>query len=208
MSAKTKQNKNKNKVKTQAELAFEEAQQAFDRAKLGLNIAKTILKTSAAFEKANPAQRRVMIAEDALQQLKIGKFVATPGTYVNACDLADEAGITDDVQLNTLLHNPTLKSSCDVCARGALLLSAVRYRNDCTIDDCGTTSEDSHVREFGTEQYGIEEAFEEYDSENTNGEGWADKFLSKKERGNATTRLELILKNIIRNKGTFKANQR
>lgn len=208
MSAKTKQNKNK--VKTQAELAFEEAQQAFDRARLGLSIAKTILKTNAAFEKANPAQRRVIIAEDALQQLKIGKFIATPGTYVNACELADEAELKGEVQLNTLLHNPTLKSSCDVCARGALLLSAVRHRNDCTIDDGGTTSEDSWVREFSEQQEVIEAAFEdyEYDGDNENGNLWCNKFLSKKERDNATTRLELILKNIIRNKGTFKANQR
>lgn len=194
---KTKQNK----PKTKAEKDFEQAKQAFE-------IAKSIYKANTAYDKASEAQRRVMIAEDALKQLKIGRFVATPGTYVSACDLAYEAGLTHKVQLNTLLHDPTLKSSCDVCARGALLLSAVRYRNDCTIAEDGYTSEDSFVREFAEQQCRIENAFEEYDSEDTDGEGWADKFLSKKERGNATTRLELILKNIIRNKGTFKASQR
>lgn len=209
MSKTTKRNKNK----TQAEIALEDAQQALEGAKLGLSIAKTILQTSVEYEKATAAQRRVMIAKDALAQLKIGKYVATPGTYVDAMDLAEEAKLKDEVQLNTLLHNPALTSSCNVCARGALLLSAVRHRNDCTIDSYGSTSEDTYVEEFADQQEEIEAAFEDYsyrDREDGEEEGnvWCEKFLTKKERGDETKRLELILKNIIRNKGTFKANQR
>lgn len=198
---KTKQNKTIKTRKTQTQLNYEKAKQDFA-------IATSIYKANTVYDKASEAQRRVMIAEDALKQLKLGRFVATPGTYVDASDLALESRLECSVQLNTLLHNPTLKSSCNVCARGALLLSAVKFRNDCTIEEDGITSEDSNVREFAGQQGVIESAFEQYDSEESNGNGWADKFLTKKERIDADTRLELILKNIIRNKGTFNRNQR
>lgn len=197
MPTKTKRN---TKPKTKAELDYEQAKQTFA-------IATSIYKANTAYDKATEAQRRVMIAEDALQQLKIGKYCATPGTYVNATDLANEAELEHDVQLNTLLHNPALTSSCDVCARGALLLSAVKFRNDCTIEAGGLTSEDSFVREFNDQQNLIEHAFEDEPYKYAD-QTWAEEFLTKKERDDETKRLELILKNIIRNKGTFKANQR
>lgn len=197
MKAKTRQNK----TKTQAKLNYEKAKQDFA-------IATSIYEANTAYDKASAAKRRVMIAEDALKQLKMGKYVATPGTYVRTNGLADEAKLEHEVQLNTLLHNPALKSSCNVCARGALLLSAVRFRNDCTIDSGGGTSEDSHVKEFNDQQFKIETAFEEYEEVGGEGNDWSDTFLNKKERNDPDKRLELILKNIIRNKGTFKANQR
>lgn len=205
MPNKTKTKRN-NKPNTKAERDYEQAKQAF-------TIATSIYKANTSYDKASPAQRRVMIAKDALQQLKIGKYCATPGTYLNACDLADEAELNGEVQLNTLLHNPNLQSSCDVCARGALLLSAVRFRNECVIASDGGTSEDSFVKEFADQQEIIEEAFEGYseyvlDKEDQKYGHWADKFLNEKERNDPTKRLELIFKNIIRNKGTFKPNQR
>lgn len=203
MSAKTKTKRNKT-IKTKTELDFE-------RAKQGFAIATTIYKANSAYDKASAAQRRVMIAEDALKQLKIGRFVATPGTYVNAYRLAHEAKLDDrdNVQLNTLLHNPALKSSCNVCARGALFLSAVRFRNDCTINGSGDTSESSFVKEFADQQGRIEEAFEECDGEDyTYENGWADRFLHVNERNDPDKRLALILKNIIRNKGAFKPTER
>lgn len=198
---KAKQTK-RNKPKTKAEQDYEQAKQAFA-------IAASIYKANTAYDKASPAQRRVMIAEDALQQLKMGKYCATPGKYLDACGLADEASLNHEVQLNTLLHNPALKSSCDVCARGALLLSAVRFRNDCIIYTHGGTSEDSWVKEFSDQQEVIEAAFEDYDMRDSDdGNPWCEKFLTEKEREDPDKRLELILKNIIRNKGTFKSNQR
>lgn len=201
MPTKTKRN---TKPKTKAELDYEQAKKTFA-------IATSIYKANTSYDKATPAQRRVMIAEDALEQLKIGRFVATPGTYVNACALANEAKLQGEVQLNTLLHNPAMKSSCNVCARGALLLSAVRFRNDCIIGSGGYTSDDSFVKEFEDQQEEIETAFEEYtswDLDKEDQEYWADKFLTKKERNDPEKRLELIFQNIIRNKGTFKENQR
>lgn len=207
MPVKTK--RSKIKAKTKAELNMVEAEQAFAKARQDFAIAKSIFKANTAYDKASEAQRRVMIAEDALHQLKVRRFVATPGTYVDATDLAEEAKLKDDIQLNTLLHNPALKSPCDVCARGALLLSAVKFRNDVTIDPEGGTSEESFVREFqdNDQLYIIEHAFEDEAYED-DGQSWAEKHLSSKERKDPDKRLELILKNIIRNKGTFKANQR
>lgn len=204
MPNKTKTKRN-TKPKTKAELDYEQAKQTFA-------IATSIYKANTTYDKASEAQRRVMIAEDALAQLKIGKYVATPGTYVDAGELSVEAKLEDEVQLNTLLHDQTLKSSCNVCARGALLLSAVRHRNDCLIGTDGITSDESWVKEFQGQQEEIEAAFENYafsDRPNLEeGNEWCKKFLTKKERADETKRLELILKNIIRNKGTFKANQR
>jgi hypothetical protein len=172
------------------------------KADLDFAIARSYYKNNKAYEQASPASRRLMIAKDALQQLKAGRFTAKQGTYLYAGELAEESGITETAQLHTLLHNPTLKSSCTVCARGALLLSAVRFRNDVTIDPLGGTSENSQVDEFEDQQYTIESAFEDDDSD------WAGDFLSEKEMQDPDKRLELILKNIIRNSGTFKKNQR
>src|SRR5262245_52142706 len=95
------------KPKTDAELAFEQAKREFD-------IAKSIFQMAQAYEKSSPAQRRVMIAEDALLQLKMKKFVTETGIYVDAKDLADEASLEQEVQLNKLLHDKNLKSSCNV----------------------------------------------------------------------------------------------
>lgn len=174
-----------------------------DKARLA--ISRSIAKANRSYCKAGEAQRRVMIAKDALQQLKMHKTVATPGTYVGARTLAAEARLDGAVQLQELLHNPALKSSCNVCARGALLLSAVRYRNDCTIGPGGWTSEDSLVKEFSrAQQELIESAFESYDE----GETWNEEFLSDAERRDPDKLLALILKNIVRNKGTFKITER
>lgn len=174
-------------------------------------INQSIARANKIYQKAGAAQRRVLIAKDALQQLKVHKIKAMPGTYVNAYNLVEEAELETEVQLNTLLHNPMLKSSCKCCARGALLLSAVRYRNDCIVKPDGYTSEDSYVKEFSvTQQDMIEAAFEKYadDDAGVAASEWSEKFLSYEERHDSDKRLALILKNIIRNKGTFKPTER
>lgn len=115
-------------------------------------VQRNIDKFNRKFKKATAAQRRVLIARDALTQLEAEKYKAMEGDYVYAVPLASEAGLSSEAQLNTLLHNPSLKSSCKVCALGALLLSAVRHRNDCEIYADGYTSETDFVREFSDKQ--------------------------------------------------------
>lgn len=72
------------------------------------------------FRKMSKARKRVAIARDVLAQLKVGKFKATPGTYVESKALE-----TDDsnVQIQSLLLPPTV--SCDVCGIGALFVCGV-----------------------------------------------------------------------------------
>lgn len=171
-------------------------------------IERSIAKANKKYNKATPAQRRVMIAKDALKQLGAKRIKAACGTYVNVYNLQREAQVESTEQLQRLLHNPNLTSQCHVCARGALLLSAVMYRNDCFVyEDSATPSESEYIKEFSESQQDmIEAAFEEWTG-NPGGK-WSAKFLTGEECSNDQKRLELILKNIIRNKGTFKPNQR
>ncbi len=75
--------------------------------------AKRVAKNNAEFGKLKAAEKRVAIAKDALAQLVMGRYEATPGTYVHAC--GDESKIRGvDVP------------RCEVCGIGAVMVSSFR----------------------------------------------------------------------------------
>lgn len=155
-------------------------------------LTKEIQKRNKAYEKATPAQRRVMIAKDAIGQIKAKKYEVghcylrvyeDMGSFrFRPSDDAREVLSRDDAPV------------CRVCAKGALFLSGIRIKN------CYTMDETKHARiqpaadapGFSASQWHrIEIAYED-----------SPKWFKRYE--DDTARLIAILKNIIKNNGTFK----
>jgi hypothetical protein len=174
-------------------------------------------KTNTTKPGISKAEMRVTIAKDALQQLKAEKIIAVSGSYYGTelIDELDKMVVKDDDNKKYKVQaQPFLKkrvNPCRVCAKGALFLSAVRKYNKATLDD--VMCEDLRVADkiFGSRQFDqIEAAFEQWETTKNRFGLAADgvdsitacafgmKYEDERER------LEAILKNIIKNNGTFK----
>ncbi len=166
---------------------------------------KTAAKNKA-FKKLKKAEKRVAIAKDVLKYLKKGKFQAARGEYVNTDPQEGNLGTCE------LLQNAEM---CQVCGLGALFVAGAL--KDCSIikDDIFTRlnydGKSQFMQFYDDEMRGalgkyfsldqletIENAFESF----TMGKGKGSTF--NKGFGDATTRLSRIMKNIIKNEGTFK----
>ena len=178
-------------------------------------------------KKLTKAEKRVAIAKDVLKQLKTERYVATSGVYLEssndfhkASDAADAKEVLAKVE------------KCLVCAIGSMFMSAIGKFNNCTIGDVfaplGTgyyASERPLKREGSDKPTTLHEHLEKYFTAPQLGliECWfegqsnydmfvktaflygsqaAVNFKQKYEDDN--DRLSRIMKNIIRNKGTFK----
>lgn len=178
----------------------------------------SIRKANAAYKKATPAGRRVLIAQDVIAQVKADKYVPVIGEWANFTDLTCKIPEEESVQLQGLLHNPKAPS-CHVCGIGSLFLSAVRCRNDYSVT-CDDTDEDealTELREFTPEQRKlIEMAYERgvgFHSETNDraahtdiektAVSWSDNWLGNMERDDNAKRMTLIMENIVRNNGRF-----
>lgn len=146
------------------------------------------------------AEKRVAVAKDALKQLHTEKYLAETGTYIG-CNIDDTLGSDwrpDQAQKELKTMKP-----CSVCARGALLLSAVRKFNEATVSDVLQTKEWPSADLFGWEQLSlIEAAFELW--EENGGKPMPKAFAFGNKFTNDHDRLVAILKNVIKNNGTFK----
>ncbi len=178
-------------------------------------------------------EKRVAILKDAIAQVKAEKYEVQAGMgYVdegtgNLPDFYEATQLCElftgkqakDVELNKYLDNVITKENpCQVCAKGALLLSSIRKFNNFSLQDAADTSlntlagEDGGTYEiFGEENADkMEEYFEcndpeldidgnevDYYDENRNHQ-WSDSYLDD------TDRIIAIFTNAIANKGTFK----
>jgi len=160
-----------------------------------LTLRQLIKQNNAAYEKATPEQRRVMIAKDALQQIKNGRITPTEGTYVKLWGETLDRG--EPLQPVLFKDGPI---TCNCCAKGALFISAVRLSNRWTGDPTGIGSHEiNRLVEWPDSNYReIEVAFELWTEEYPWSKKWLRKYPDKEPR------LVAILRNIIRNKGTFK----
>jgi len=84
------------------------------------------------------AERRVEILKDVLKQLKLERYKATSGTYVdlsnsltNLLEIDDETGdyTEDSRQIDAKECLLKDKGQCTVCAKGSIFLSLVRKEN-------------------------------------------------------------------------------
>jgi len=179
---------------------------------------KEIKNLNAEFKKATKAQKRVMIAQDVLAQLKAKRYVAESGCWVQANynPAATWADIkyTDSVQ--ELFVEKKIES-CNVCALGGLFMSCTNFNNNTLLEDLDDVSEGLGAlvdeeeklsnklnKIFSTSQLKLIESyfeandgyFRDYD-EDDRIEVFYNKYPSDKKR------LQLIMENIAENEGTF-----
>jgi len=185
-------------------------------------------KTLKKAKKLTKSQMRVAVAKDALKQVQLENVVVLSGNgYVvndeldnQICsinhDLEAQGKDTDKVELREHLDGILGKvSKCEVCAKGALFLSAIRKFNNFSLNRGSSKSIDGEASNetrkiFGKKNADLIEAYFEQssprkpfivkDESDTSTEyyRWEDGYPNDKER------LILILKNVIANKGTFK----
>lgn len=92
------------------------------------------LLTPKQFEALPREERCVLIAQDVLLRLRQKQYIAQEGTYVNVRSIKGEnLYSSDNLDARTCLLENKLK--CVVCARGALFMSQVTFRNSKTIED-------------------------------------------------------------------------
>lgn len=170
--------------------------------------------------------KRVIILKDALKQIKLKSYIAeTECGYVNANyksnidneiddlenKLSKEGKDTSKIELRDSLKdlvNP--EKPCQVCARGALLLSSISKFNNYSLEKAYAGGLDSNARDvtariFGKKNSELMENFFENNSVNdeTSEEG-AKREIFREKYPDETDRLKAILRNAIRNNGTFK----
>lgn len=163
------------------------------------------------------AEQRVAVAKDALQQLRLAKYIAETGTYVGEkfkLTIVDEpsfrfndddcivGGSNWDDQAKPLLRSSS--EPCAVCAKGALFLSTIRKFNKATVGDIVSENFTDTYKLFGKANMDLAEiAFERWSCYGTDGKkGKARDFGYQYTHDH--DRLVAILKNIIKNNGTFK----
>lgn len=176
-----------------------------------------IKKLNAEFKKATKAQKRVMIAQDVLAQLKAKRYVAESGCWVKPnIDSAWEQKLSHHDSVQELFIEQKIES-CNVCALGGLFMSCTNLNNNTLLEELDDVSEDlgNLIEEeeklsnklnkiFSTPQLKLIETyfeanggyFRDYDEDNRI-EAFYNKHPSDKKR------LQLIMENIVENEGTF-----
>ncbi len=166
---------------------------------------------------------RIQIAKDVLRSLPV--LNVRTGTFVSDKDSTTSKELQTIAEIkDSKIQAQKLKQHCEVCALGACLLSAVKFTNKFKFDIKFDYFDDMYELDldpepimkkllpiFGKEQLAlIEYAFEQ-------GKGWivgewnVDRYQKKldkaEEFGNSfrkdSERLRAIMKNIIKNDGTF-----
>lgn len=92
-----------------------------------VSFAKRIEENNKAYKKLTQAEKRVAVAKDAIAQLLLGSFNASPGVYVRA------KGV-DKVEALCGIDVP----QCEVCAIGSLLVSSFRVAGDQNVLTAGS----------------------------------------------------------------------
>lgn len=97
--------------------------------KVSAKLRKEIARRKLAWEKAKPAQRRVMVAQDVLDSIEARQIVPGTGCWVRTSDIT--AGDNESLQVASLSG----RGNCECCAMGGLMLSIVRFTNKVTVAD-------------------------------------------------------------------------
>jgi hypothetical protein len=168
-----------------------------------------------AFWKSTAAQRRVLIAKDVLKQIASKRLVPTTGVYTRG-RLKSKPDASDSVSTIGAREAIAAMPKCTACAVGSVLVSGALLGNRCTLGDLGqgyTNTENLSLdrehaaRYFTISQLDLMEVAFEGDEL-----GWlkiSDKQLAMarafhNKHGTDKECLIAIMKNVIRNEGTFK----
>lgn len=177
---------------------------------------KTKKKTKKVVLKSLTEKERVEVLKDAVKQLNANRYVARSGTYVGS-EFTDRANLfskaskgfgkdKNKVDLKSfvpiILEDIDRKGeSCDVCAKGALAISAIAKLNSCPLgkgeklDDLAS----SRIQVlFGKDNADLmERYFEGVDDDSDTYPDWISYYPESEER------LLAIFRNAINNKGVF-----
>ena len=74
--------------------------------------------------------KKILVAEDVLAQIKLGKYIAESGTYLNLNFDTLSLNNDDDIKKNF----DQIKS-CEVCAIGSAVMSITKFANNLSIGD-------------------------------------------------------------------------
>ncbi len=177
-----------------------------------LKLFKGIRRSNKKFDSSSKAEKRVMIAKDILKLLKAEVVSGKAGEYVEFNSMP----FFYDDQAQGHLHNIP---KCEVCGIGGIAYAYILRKNNCTIGEMDTLGSGDilkMVKIFPKRQMNlIESAFEQWDSFDNGRNKKVPAFerayyfrsnnnCPKHKRGTNNKALELIMKNIIKNKGTFK----
>lgn len=181
--------------------------------------------TDKQFAKFSLAEKRVVIAQDVLAQLKAKFYIAKKGNYIFYIDRLEGVKYSADIK-----KNYAKIKSCTVCALGACLMSITKFENKLTFSDADlffpgeTNCQAKRIANkkakslfaslFSAEQLLlIENAFEGVSGGTRVGKELFYKNLSSEQKDACTqfynqyqvisNRLKAIMENIIKNKGTF-----
>lgn len=163
-----------------------------------------IKKANAIYKRSTAAQRRVLIAKDALKQIAARKMIASCGIWtdvrVAGSDVLDDAG----EPLQPILHRPDTKCHC--CGVGAIFIGYVRLNNNAMVMDGWYYEDIRRVTGWPSDNLRqIEIAFEKgcgrhaeiHNAKDRKARGFGLRYEESEDR------LVAILKNIVRNKGLF-----
>lgn len=172
-----------------------------------------IEKRNKAFNNASAEEKRVLIAKDVLKQVGKGRIVPTSGSWVYIPDtfVAEDASFQEEF----LKESKSDIKTCECCALGSMVVSCTLFKNDASIDDVedgaspGGKVFNKNLKPFFSKYQLklIEIAFETgygYYTPMTDTEFAAERFGHKFKEDDK--RLIAIMKNIIKNKGTFIPN--
>lgn len=96
---------------------------------------REIARRNRAFEKAAPAERRVLIAQDVIAQIKAKRFEAEPGTWTDM-----RIPKTSRIDLDASFQETFLDNSgvtCQCCAVGSLFLGCTLFTNKIDNNEVG-----------------------------------------------------------------------
>ena len=97
-------------------------------------VSKEIKRRNSLFKNATKAERRVMIAEDVIQQIKAKKFIPTSGVFATSDVISSlEGGSDDDRSIREILLSTN--ATCDCCALGGMMLSCTLFNNKENVSD-------------------------------------------------------------------------
>lgn len=157
-------------------------------------------------ENMTRAEARVAIAKDVLAQIRLGRYLATPGIYIGVEVLHAMWGANDlegrVAATQRRCDDPGLR--CAVCARGAAVVSGARVFDDRVTRALakGADGGDGSVALRGIFSYAqlqrMEDAFELFEHRDPDVAAWGARWPS------AADRLEAIWTNVRENNGTFR----
>ena len=191
--------------------------------------ARDIQKKNNLFMRSSPAKKRVMIAQDIIEEIRANKYIANTGSYIGNVTGTENFNVHMSKRMDVQEHFDQIES-CSVCALGACLMSATKFANHIKFSDIldkRVLDQINRPRQLLTSLFDpeqlllIEIAFERDISSGhkfargiryQRGFGKLGRFDDDKQEkalkfGNKQAyedrRMVAIMRNIIRNKGTF-----